>query len=65
MAVLKKKIVLGGINKFGNSCSNIGLKNIQLVIRHLASRKGCECRFLFPFMSTTSTYIHEDNDDKN
>ncbi len=39
MAVLKKKIVLGGINMFGNSCSNIGLKNIQLVIRHLASKK--------------------------
>ncbi len=31
---------------------------------HKAScfKKGCECRFLFPFMSTTSTYIHEDKD---
>jgi hypothetical protein len=28
-------------------------------------KKRCECRFLFPFMSTTSTYIHEDNGDKN
>ncbi len=34
---------------------------------HKAScfKKGCECRFLFPFMSTTSTYIHEDKGDKN
>ncbi len=23
-------------------------------------KKVCECRFLFPFMSNTSTYIHED-----
>jgi hypothetical protein len=22
-------------------------------------KKGCECRFLFPFMTTTSTYIHK------
>ncbi len=29
----------GGINMFRNSCPNIGLKNIQFVIRHLASRK--------------------------
>jgi hypothetical protein len=28
-------------------------------------KKGCECRFLFPFMSTTSTYIHEDKGDKD
>jgi hypothetical protein len=28
-------------------------------------KEGCECRFLFPFMSTTSTYIHEDKGDKN
>ncbi len=29
---------------------------------HKAScfKKGCECRFLFPFMSNSSTYIHED-----
>ncbi len=34
---------------------------------HKASsfKKGCECQFLFPFMSTTSTYIHEDKGDKN
>jgi len=34
---------------------------------HKAScfKKGCECRFLFPFMSTTSTYIHEDKGDNN
>ncbi len=32
-----EKTALGGINMFGNSCSNIGLKNIQT--RHLASRK--------------------------
>jgi hypothetical protein len=38
---------------------------------HKAScfKKGCECRFLFPFMSmfmsTTSTYIHEDKGDKH
>jgi hypothetical protein len=34
---------------------------------HKAScfKKGCECLFLFPFMSTTSTYIHEDKGDKN
>ncbi len=34
---------------------------------HKAScfKKGCECRFLFPFMSTTSTYIHEDKSVEN
>ncbi len=34
---------------------------------HKAScfKKGCECWFLFPFMPTTSTYIHEDKGDKN
>jgi hypothetical protein len=34
---------------------------------HKAScfKKGCEHRFLFPFMSTTNTYIHEDKGDKN
>ena len=34
---------------------------------HCAScfKKGCKCRFLFPFMSTLSTYIHEDRDDNN
>jgi hypothetical protein len=34
---------------------------------HCAScfKKGCECRFLFPFMSTPSTYIHEDRGDNN
>jgi hypothetical protein len=40
MAVLEKKNIWGGINMFRNSCSNIGLKNIQLVIRHLASIEG-------------------------
>jgi hypothetical protein len=34
---------------------------------HCAScfKKGCDCRFLFPFMSTLSTYIHEDRGDNN
>jgi len=34
---------------------------------HSAShvKKDCECRFLFPFMSTNSTYIHEDKGDNN
>ena len=34
---------------------------------HSAScfKKGCECRFLHPFMSTPSTYIHEDRGDNN
>jgi hypothetical protein len=34
---------------------------------HCASccKKGCKCRFLFPFMSTPSTYIHEDRGDNN
>jgi hypothetical protein len=27
-------------------------------------KKGCELTFLFPFMSTTSTYIHEDEGEK-
>ncbi len=27
--------------------------------------KGCKCRFLFPFMSTLSTYLHEDRGDNN
>ena len=28
-------------------------------------KKGCECRFLFPFMSSPHTYIHEDRGDNN
>jgi hypothetical protein len=28
-------------------------------------KKGCECRFLFPFMSCSHTYIHEDIGDNN
>ena len=28
-------------------------------------KKGCECRFLFPYMSTSCTYIHEDKGDNN
>jgi hypothetical protein len=34
---------------------------------HKASffKKGCECRFLFPFMSTTCTYIHKDKGVQN
>jgi hypothetical protein len=31
----------------------------------LCFKKGCKCRFLFPFMSTPSTYIHEDRGDNN
>ncbi len=34
-----EKDLFWGINIFGNSYSNIGLKNIQPVIGHLASRK--------------------------
>jgi hypothetical protein len=55
---------------------NVFLRNIwELLLKygfeehsacHKAScfKKRCECRFLFPFVSTTSTYIHEDEDDK-
>ncbi len=34
---------------------------------HSAScfKKDCECRFLFPFMSTSSTYIHKDKGDQD
>ena len=34
---------------------------------HVAScfKKDCECRFMFPFMSTACTYIHEDKGDYN
>jgi hypothetical protein len=34
---------------------------------HKAScfKKRCECRFFFPFMATTDTYIYEDKGDKN
>jgi hypothetical protein len=31
----------------------------------LCFKKGCKCRFLFPFMSTPTTYIHEDRGDNN
>ncbi len=31
----------------------------------LCFKKSCKCRFLFPFMSTPSTYIHEDRGDSN
>jgi hypothetical protein len=33
---------------FGNCCSNIGLKNIQLVTRHLASRNDVNVDFSSP-----------------
>ena len=37
--------------------------------RHRCScfKKGCECQFVFPFPSSTNTFIHEDcgNDNKN
>jgi hypothetical protein len=34
---------------------------------HSAScfKKDCECRFLFPFMSTTCACFHEDRGDKD
>ncbi len=28
-------------------------------------KRGCECRFLFPFMSANCTYIHKDRGEKN
>jgi hypothetical protein len=28
-------------------------------------KKGCECRYLFTFLSTTNTYIYQDKGDKN
>ncbi len=28
-------------------------------------KKGCKCRFLFPYMSTSCTCIHEDKGDNN
>jgi hypothetical protein len=31
----------------------------------LCFKKDCECRFLFPFMSTNCTCIHEDKGDKD
>ncbi len=31
----------------------------------LCFKKDCECRFLFPFMSTTCTCIYEDKGDKD
>lgn len=53
---------------------NVNVREILLRYRfeehsfcHHAScfKKDCECRFLFPFMSATSTYIHEDRGDQN
>jgi hypothetical protein len=31
----------------------------------LCFKKDCECRFLFPFMSTKSSYIYKDKGDKD
>ena len=53
---------------------NINVREILLRYRfeehsfsHSAScfKKDCECRFLFPFMSTKCTCIHEDKGDKD
>ncbi len=45
MVVLPNKTHFGGINMFGNSCSNIGLKNILHITKHLASRKDVSVDF--------------------
>ena len=34
--------------------------NTHQVIMHHVSKKGCECRFLFPFNTCDKTHIHED-----
>ncbi len=53
---------------------NVNVQELLLKYRfedHLAChkascfKKGCDCRLLFPFMLTTSKYMHEDKGDKN
>jgi hypothetical protein len=46
-------------------CSGTDLKNIHSVIWHRVFKKDCECRFLFPFMFSDCTCIHEDKGDKD
>ena len=43
---------------------SIDLKNIHPGTVLHASKKDCECQFLFPFKSTDCTYIHEDRGEK-
>jgi hypothetical protein len=51
---------------FKKHCSGTDLKNIHSVITSASCfKKDCECRFLFPFMSTICTCIHKDNGDNN
>ncbi len=45
MVVLSKKTHFGGIKMFGNSSSNIDLKNILPITKHLASRKDVSVDF--------------------
>ena len=63
-AVHWNQIYSGEITAFVKHCWSIGLKNTQHFILHHV-QKGCECRCLHPFMSTPSTYIHEDRGDNN
>jgi hypothetical protein len=55
---------------WGNNCIRESLLKYRFEehsASHSAScfKKGCKCRFLQPFMSTPSTYIHEDKGDNN
>ncbi len=50
---------------FGNCYSNIEFEEHSACHKASCFKKGCECRFLFPFMSNTSTYIHEDKGVQN
>ena len=49
MVVLSYKTHFGGIKMFGNSCSNLGLKNILPITKHLASRKDVSVDFFSLF----------------
>ncbi len=50
---------------FKKHCSGTGLKSIHSVIVHCVSRKTVNAGFLFPFMFTNCTCIHEDKQDKD
>ncbi len=62
-AVHWNQIHCGDITTYTKPYWNISLRSTQPVIAHHVSKKGCKCRFLFPFMSTPFTYIHDDRGD--
>ncbi len=63
-AVHWNQIHFGDIMTHAKPCWSIGLRNTQPVIVHHVSKRAAGVGF-FSFMSTPSTYVHEDRGDNN